>query len=224
MKKNRMMRLASILLVCVLLSTSVISGTFAKYTSDATAFDTARVAKWKITYAGGSNAGVDITGTNETIVFDLFNTVNEADTTASEEHVKKDNTTAIIAPGTGGSFKMTVKNESEVTAKYTIALTETRNDGIFVQYSLDNKAWYDDFSTINSDTNMKDVVLAMENGSKEVTIYWRWVFDKGVDTTGHAGQNDASDTALGVAAAAAASDATMPSVTVTALITATQVD
>ena len=31
MKKNKMMRLAAILLVCVLMTTSVISGTFAKY-------------------------------------------------------------------------------------------------------------------------------------------------------------------------------------------------
>ena len=48
MKKNRMMRLASILLVCVLLTTSVISGTFAKYTTTGTATDTARVAWWGV--------------------------------------------------------------------------------------------------------------------------------------------------------------------------------
>lgn len=48
MKKNRMMRLASGLLVAVLLTTSVISGTFAKYTTSASSQDSARVAKWGV--------------------------------------------------------------------------------------------------------------------------------------------------------------------------------
>lgn len=48
MKKNRMMRLASVLLVLTLLSTSVISGTFAKYVTSDTAQDTARVAKFGV--------------------------------------------------------------------------------------------------------------------------------------------------------------------------------
>ena len=48
MKKNKMMRLASVLLVCVLLTTSVISGTFAKYITTDQQFDTARVAKWGV--------------------------------------------------------------------------------------------------------------------------------------------------------------------------------
>ena len=48
MKKNKMMRLASALLVAVLLTTSVISGTYAKYVTDKTGTDTARVAKWDV--------------------------------------------------------------------------------------------------------------------------------------------------------------------------------
>ena len=46
MKKNTMMRIASVLLVAVLLSTCVISGTYAKYTSTVTTSDSARVAYW----------------------------------------------------------------------------------------------------------------------------------------------------------------------------------
>ena len=49
MKKNTMMRLAAVLLVGVLLTTSVIGGTFAKYTTSDDATDTARVAKWGVT-------------------------------------------------------------------------------------------------------------------------------------------------------------------------------
>lgn len=48
MRKNKMMRAASALLVAVLLTTSTISGTFAKYVTTNTATDTARVAKWGV--------------------------------------------------------------------------------------------------------------------------------------------------------------------------------
>ena len=49
MKTNKMMRLASVLLVAVLLSTCAISGTFAKYVTTKEASDSARVAKFGVT-------------------------------------------------------------------------------------------------------------------------------------------------------------------------------
>ena len=48
MKKNKMMRIASVLLVAVLISTCAISGTFAKYVTKVSGTDSARVAKWGI--------------------------------------------------------------------------------------------------------------------------------------------------------------------------------
>ena len=48
MKKNKMMRIASILMVAVLVSTCAVSGTFAKYVTSDSGKDTARVAKWGI--------------------------------------------------------------------------------------------------------------------------------------------------------------------------------
>ena len=48
MKKNVMMRLACFLLVAVLISTSAISGTYAKYVTQDSGADEARVAKWGI--------------------------------------------------------------------------------------------------------------------------------------------------------------------------------
>lgn len=48
MKKNKMMRVAAVLLIVTLLSTCVISGTFAKYVAKADMEDSARVAKWGI--------------------------------------------------------------------------------------------------------------------------------------------------------------------------------
>ena len=48
MKKNKMMRIAAVLLIVTLLSTCAISGTFAKYVAKADFEDSARVAKWGI--------------------------------------------------------------------------------------------------------------------------------------------------------------------------------
>ena len=55
MRKNKMMRLASSLLVAVLITTSMISGTFAKYTTSDAAQDSARVAKWGISVEASGN-------------------------------------------------------------------------------------------------------------------------------------------------------------------------
>ena len=87
MKKNNMMRLASVLLVLVLLTTCAISGTFAKYVSTATAKDAARVAYW----GWGSDA---------TIEFDLFD--GTYDSTVDSEN--DDN---VVAPGTSKSSTFT---------------------------------------------------------------------------------------------------------------------
>ena len=55
MKKNKMMRLASALLVAVLLTTSIISGTFAKYVTSDSVKDEARVAKFGVVVAGSGS-------------------------------------------------------------------------------------------------------------------------------------------------------------------------
>ena len=48
MKKNTMMRIASVLLIAVLLTTSVISGTYAKYVTSDSVSDSARVARFGV--------------------------------------------------------------------------------------------------------------------------------------------------------------------------------
>ena len=48
MKKNKMMRISAVLLVMVILTMSVVSGTFAKYITQDSSSDEARVAKWGV--------------------------------------------------------------------------------------------------------------------------------------------------------------------------------
>ena len=222
MRKNKMMRLASGLLVAVLLTTCAISGTFAKYISTASGSDTARVAKWSIEVEGTDIA----ISPNTTIAFDLFDTVKDT-AGADEEHVSTAavGQPAIIAPGTSGSFRLDVANTSEVDAKYTIVLAETNAGEIPLKYSLNGTDWFESIAELMADAAavalLTDKPIAKESGEAYQVVHWKWVFDANVDgDTVHEDQTDATDTALGIQA----DDATAALVTITATITATQVD
>lgn len=195
MKKNNMMRIASVLLVAVLLSTCVISGTFAKYTSESTGTDTARVAKWDFKVN-------DTTANSNTFTFDLFKTINDTKDGAAEADIKYTDGT-IIAPGTKGSFDIVLKNDSEVTAEYTIDYTVTNTANIPVQFSLDGTTWKNSIDDLDVTEAQTVAIGATED---TITVYWQWAF---------AG-DDAVDTALGLDGTA--------TLTVAAKVTVTQVD
>ena len=128
MKKNKMMRAASGLLVATLLTTSIISGTFAKYTTQDSASDTARVAKWGVTAsASGSLFGSDYYAKSEsntsnkiaatyTGSVDLTGTSSGSSATTSAEK--------IVAPGTQSDKGMTlsVSGTPEVKTKISIGV------------------------------------------------------------------------------------------------------
>lgn len=211
MKKNRTLRVSALLLALTLITTCFVGGTFAKYTSSTTGDDTATVAKWSFKVNDTEFA----TTTAKTLTFNLFDTINDTNNTADETDVA-DN---LIAPGTAGSFALVVKNDSEVNAKYTVELTETNAKDVPLQYSVDGNTWKDSIAELS----MEDLTDQPINARivKLVTVYWRWVFDENVtDKRLHAGQTDGTDTALGIAA----QEASVPSVQITAKVTATQVD
>ena len=207
MRKNKMMRVAAVLAVAALLTTSALSGTFAKYTSSASASDSARVAKWSF------KVGDKDIVANETISFDLFNTVKEATLATDETHIQSTDG-SIIAPGTGGSFAIVLKNESEVTAKYGIKFTATNASNVPIEYTLNKDAtnWESDISKLNITADDTNTALTYKDGTKTIDVYWRWAFTDTSDET----TRDKSDTELGKAGTA--------TVEVKADITATQVD
>ena len=87
MKKNTMMRIASFLLIAVLITTSTISGTYAKYVTKVGNQDEARVARWGFT-------GIDA----EIAITDLFHETYKQG--AGDSNVLGENAEDIIAPGT----------------------------------------------------------------------------------------------------------------------------
>ena len=114
MKKNKFMRLASILLVACLMSTCCISGTFAKYVTSDKASDTARVAKWGVELQAIGNLYGD--SYNDKIVLD-------SDSTVAVQSVDK--SADVVAPGTeadAGGFTFSLKGKPEVAGKVTTTM------------------------------------------------------------------------------------------------------
>ena len=212
MKKNTMMRVATVLMVAVLLTTCAISGTFAKYTTAATSEDSARVAYW----------GFDNTATID--IDDLFK--NAYDSTVQS-------TVDVIAPGTQNSatFQFTY-NEANATAPevaydFTVSVDGSYCDTAIannanIQWSLDGGAWGDWGTLLN---NIK-LLSGDASGTKQYapgqlptafttadnthTVAWQWIFS--TDASG-----DALDTGMGNAA-------DLADVKLVITINATQVD
>ena len=128
MKKNRMMRLASVLLVLTLLTTSMISGTFAKYVTSGEATDTARVAKWGVTF--------DIQGGP---LFDTkYAATDSKYSTDMSVSVKSSGTDNVVAPGTEGTaVTFRTQGTPEVSYEVTMELLgETALETIFTNNDI----------------------------------------------------------------------------------------
>ena len=173
MEKNKTMKMILITLLIAMIALVLVSGTYAKYTSSASGSDTARVAKWSFTVGG-----TDIVAEN-TFTFDLFKTIKDTDG-KTETDVVSANADKVIAPGTSGSFDLVLENKSETSAKYGITYTVTNTASIPVQFSVNGKDSTDNLANVvESDTDTK---LAANNGTKTITIQWKWAYD-GDDTT-----------------------------------------
>lgn len=209
MKKNKMMRLASCLLVAVLLTTCAVSGTFAKYVTSGSAEDSARVAKF----------GVEVTGTG-----DMFKTQYAKDDTSftlAENTVVS--TDKVVAPGTEGSlggFAITGTPEVAVRVSYTADTVDFGDKWV----DSDNN-YYCPIEVTVGDTTIKGleqtdidafeaaVKTAIQNAKKDyaagtdlstiddsdkLDISWAWNFEGATGSE----QTDAKDTFLGDQAAA----------------------
>lgn len=202
MKNNKLAKFMALVLLVTLLAVILVSGTYAKYTTSATGSDSATVAKWSIKLGDEDIAK----STEKTFAIDLFSTITNTDGTG-EKNVKKTDG-SLIAPGTMGSFTLaSLKNESEVNAKYSVTYTLTNESGVPLEFTTnkeDESSWKSDFTSIN----VSNEALAMDATATTATVYWRWAFTK--DTA-----RDISDTTLGT---------TTPTVTLTAKIDVEQAD
>lgn len=198
MKRNKTTVIITIALILALIALILVASSYAKYISSGAGSDTARVAKWS--FKVGNN---DIVAT-DTFEFDLFKTITDTEGT-TETDVVSANSDKVIAPGTSGSFELVLENKSEVSAKYGIEYTIENTESIPVQFSVNGgETWTD--SLTNVIANDADTKLAANNGSKTITVQWRWAYEG----------NDATDVTLG-------KDGTAK-LKVIAKVTATQID
>lgn len=211
---NALSKSIAIVLLFTVITLILVSGTYSKYTSTVTAEDTATVANWNIT-VNGSN----ITVTNPTTTFDLFSTIKDTADGNAETDVKNDATKNLIAPGTQGSFDMIIKNNSQVTAEYTITFVETKSATTLpIEYSLNGTSgWKTDLNQLDIATTPKTV--AMNGASQTTTVYWRWAFTGGDSSNYTTSQTDTTDTKLGTDAVT-----TPATVKVQATVTVNQVN
>ena len=218
MKKNVMMRVASIMLVLVLMSSSVISGTFAKYVTSDKAGDSARVAHW----------GVEVVVTGD----DAFKTEYADESGLDGENdgltVKSSTSKKLVAPGTSGTFAtVDVNGSPEVDATIEFAVTVNISDWLI---DANTKDTYDTYYcplviTIGTDVlfgndyadaqAFADAIEAAFVGYSnyynahsdlatvaDVTADWAWNFNEG-----SYGQTNVMDTLLGNKAAKLGDDA-----------------
>ena len=227
MRKNKTMRIASLLLVAVLMTTCIISGTYAKYVTSGTTSDTARVAKFGVTV------------TAESTLFKTEYDVEDGEYAGEGTlSVKSSDTDKVVAPGTAGNIsaaslegtpevavRVSYKNVKfdlgdgwEVDGNYycplVIKVNDTKFDGLtYTSTTAFEEAVVDAIEDVTADfaplTNLK-------TGSTDanVAVSWEWPFE-GTGTT-----CDEYDTALGNAAA----DGNAATVKLAYDVTVTQID
>ncbi len=181
MRKNRLFILGIFTVMVALVSLSLVSGTWAKYTSTAEGTDTAKVAKWDVKFQGSTATSA------AAIEVDLFDTITNVDGSA-EQNVKAEGN--LIAPGTAGQFTFKMKNESEVTAAYYVDYTYTGNLPLEFSLTGADSSWTSDIDDLDIAEAAKET-MAMGSAEVEIKVYWRWVFE--VNEAGNA-----ADTALGL--------------------------
>ena len=211
MRKNKMMRFASALLIMTLLSTSVISGTFAKYVTTNSGADSARVAKF----------GVEITAATDMFYNsyeDTFKTYTAGegvmDITVQASSADED----IIAPGTEGTlagFKVTGIPEVDVEVTYEADLVldnwiiNDASEYCPIEITVNGEAFK--IGSVPGITTTALLENAVENAIEakakyyhtntdlsaevydDVVVSWKWAYE---------GNDDEKDTQLGNRAAA----------------------
>lgn len=174
-KSNLVARLSVLTIALTLVTTSLIGGTLAKYTTEVTGTGSAQVAKWS--FKANEKSGGD----------DKF-TVNLADTADENLNV----TNGKIAPGSKGSFNIEIDaTGSETALEYKIEFTNIQNPIANLKFYSDADR-KNEITDLTTTTALNGSIALTDVGTTVIkTVYWEWKDDV---------KNNASDTAEGVAA------------------------
>lgn len=239
MKKITTMRIASILLIAVLMTTCAISGTFAKYVTSDNGTDSARVAKW----------GVKVEIAND---LNLFGESYVKDTDVNITNTVQVDTTGgnLVAPGTKNSITFTISGTPEVAVDVAVVMN-VRSDVVIprgTDIGQGNPNDADETQVNELAADYTPVVFTLKKGDgttvatgtltqieaylerlsaqygpntkldETYTLSWEWAFEG-------EGVNDAADTYLGNVAAGLVTNAnTKTDIAFDFSITVTQID
>lgn len=219
MKKNKMMRAAGALMVVTLLTTSLVSGTFAKYTTSGSATDSARVAKFGVTVvADGTLFDENYFATTNTPA----GTTPDGEKDGVEQAILTVESSAsgekVVAPGTKNDTGLTLalsgKPEVDVQVAYTVNTAEEifLDDYYPVKFTLkkgttelvkDGKlsAVKTELEKLNVRYDANTVLSTTDN----INLTWKWDFEDSSVT-----DVNKKDTALGDLAAGVTPNPTLP--------------
>ena len=187
MRKNKFFIAGLVTVFVALVSLTLVSSTWAKYTSTVEGSDSATVAKWEWNYKGAKIESGDVS-------FDLFNTILDTKDSNAETDVKAD----LIAPGTKGSFEFSLQNLSEVNATYSVTFSSELVGGtgylpiVFTLKDGEGNVMASDTQLSAFNTELVEVAANMGDAAATYTVEWEWVYEG----------NNGADTALGEAAQA----------------------
>ena len=191
MKYGKMMKgIGVAALALTVVSSCIVGGTLAKYTTTATGQGSAIVAKWAPKFSDESGTEYS----NETKVELTDTTVSKANKVTSKR----------VAPGTQGSFEVQVsKEDTEVAFKYSVKISNL------------STGWPENLKFYSDDTYSTPITPVQENGEDvypvipeatmlldastttvSKTVYWKWPFETGVGESAVA-ESDKKESELG---------------------------
>lgn len=175
MKKHKKSMLIVILLLLVAIATAYVGGTYAKYTGNVSGNGTASVAKWNF----------EADNPISTLNINFTNTYDDSTLAAGK-----------IAPGTSGSFLISLKNTlTETGVEFTLALGDATNVPTNLKFYKDAS-----FSTeITQGSGTITGQLAAKDGTGiNVPVYWKWEYET-KDAQNSVTAGDTADTISGKA-------------------------
>ena len=193
-----MKRVGAAAFALTVVSSCIVGGTLAKYTTTVAGTGSAIVAKWAPIFKGGTNGGA----------FENSVDVKLTDTTLNNKVVD-----GKIAPGTDGSFSVQVsKGETEVEFKYSVSISDLTNRPANLKFYKDSS-----FNTELTETSVgsgvyelsSDDTMGLTDSEKTLTVYWKWPYEVSGEATAAAESRDAADSDTGNKATASEAAATM---------------
>ena len=254
MKKNKSLRAAAILLALTLITTSIISGTFANYVTKGEGNGTARTAKW----------GIKIAVTGDELFDNQYTGTDNAVTVSSQANpVDK-----VVAPGTqtkeGKGLHIVVNGTAETSFSLAVSMTGLQDvylekgknyddytkfkeengslvpDGTFtfsdadyypVKYTLTDRKTNTKVVDAGSLTQVQTTLNALTRnyapGSSvdiDYMLTWAWEFNGTTNADGTFTLTLKKDTVLGAAANGASITGAHTTIAYTLSVTATQID